>query len=418
MAFSFSYLGGESSSTNSSCYGSTQNLATTTTTTATTATFRGTLKIVNPNCGTVTTINDDLETVSSHNSTNQLHENCDETLFRPFVTVISDETSATSKENEKKEICNTNILQNAKLIVPIYDQKEVTMAKKSKSESQKPSRKERKEINTQKEKRPPVLRETTKEEERIKKEEPKKIVESVHNLVDLETNTTKSTPEIVIPLNVETSYKIQEDLLKSNVENTKAPEEEISDPIDDVTDKFSLDLKFPSLEPLDPIENFVDTYDKLNTEEEEEVKKTFEPDPKENVWNDFSQKKLIFAMCTSLRDDEETRRVEPAHESQDSDYKSLETEEKITENPPVETEAPQSEDTTSTGSDDNTEENSGVLSDKPREEDDEELRPLINNRRKDISEKSLNNLHDTNSVQTTPTHNSGNSKRKARRKRK
>lgn len=403
--------GGESSSTNSSCYGSTQNLAT----------FRGTLKIVNP-LGCVTTINDDSETHSIHNI-NQLHENCDETLFRPVVTVMSDTNNGGRESDvQNKEICNTNVLQNAKLIVPIYNENNIV---KNKSNINKAKKADYKKQNIENVGNKRVSIDSVK----LNETEKCRITENAATSSELD-NEDKIKIRLSDGYN-KNSYKIQEDLLKTDVKllNSVTVEEQKSiepkdDSIDNLNDTFSLDLKFPSLEPL---ENFTETYEKPNAGDAED--KPFDI-AEAGVWNNFNHKKLIFAMCSSLKDDNSENQslsvvVEP-HESQDSDYKSLETEESVKINE-VEVESPRSDDTTSSGSDDNTEENSGVLSDigKQQEDDDEELRPLIKNSGRNEDSKHDEtpstdlscNVNDTTSVQNTPTHTS-NSKRKPRRKRK
>lgn len=397
------------------------------------ATFRGTLKIVNP-LGTVTTVNDDLETYSNQNM-NQLHENCDETLFRPVVTVMSDNNNACRENDVKnKDICNTNILQNAKLIVPIYNENNVLKNKSNNSKFKKSEpKKQAIEI---------ALNEnSSKNFDTLNEKEKYQTAENVatSSVSDASTRlTTKNDQKQTIRLCdrfSENSYKIQQDLLKSNVEilnRIKVVEQKSTKPKKDsienssIDEKISLDLKFPSLEPLDPLENFVDTYDKTNAGDTRE--KLFNNTQEGGVWNNFNQKKLIFAMCSSLKDDNSDKKhdsiVEP-HESQDSDYRSLETEEGVKE---IDIEAPRSDDTTSSGSDDNTEENSGVLSDigKQQEDDDEELRPLIKNSGKNDDSKHDDtpstdlscNVNDATSLQNTPTHTASNSKKKSRRKRK
>lgn len=427
------------------------------------ATFRATLKIVNP-LGTVTTINDDLETFSNHNIS-QLHENCDETLFRPFVTVINDNNNA-CRENEEvktREISNTNVLQNAKLIVPIYNEVNVTKNKSSVSKTSNSNyKKYEPKKQTQKES-------VTKDFSKLKLNEAQKsqIVEDSKplTLVLAPAVATVSTPNTgsrkekqkkkmeVFEECTENSYtnKIQEDLLKSDdeiVSKQKEVEKETeilltkNDSIEDISievthDKFSLDLKFPSLEPLDPLDNFVDTFDKTTildaTHETEKQENIFDAPP-ETVWNNLNQKKLIFAMCSSLKDEnnvpnQPSSTAVETHESQDSDYKSLETEEstKMHETEGDSGESPRSDDTTSSGSDDNTEENSGVLSDlaKQQEDDDEELRPLIkssvksdDSKHDDTPSTDLScNVNDVSSVQNTPTHVANNNKRKSRKKR-
>lgn len=425
------------------------------------ATFRATLKIVNP-LGTVTTINDDLETFSNHNIS-QLHENCDETLFRPFVTVINDNNNA-CRENEEvktREISNTNVLQNAKLIVPIYNEVNVT---KNKSSVSKTSNSNYKKYEPKKQ---TLLKESvTKDFSKLKLNEAQKnqtVEESKpvtleSTVATVSTQNTGSRKEKqkkkieVFEECTENSYrnnKIQEDLLKSDVEivnKQKEVEKETeilltkNDSIEDISievthDKFSLDLKFPSLEPLDPLDNFVDTFDKTTildaTHETEKQENIFDAPP-ETVWNNLNQKKLIFAMCSSLKDDnndlnQPSSNAVETHESQDSDYKSLETEEstKMHETEGDSGESPRSDDTTSSGSDDNTEENSGVLSDlaKQQEDDDEELRPLIkssvksdDSKHDDTPSTDLScNVNDVSSVQSTPVAN--NNKRKSRKKR-
>lgn len=388
----------------------------------------------------------------------QLHENCDETLFRPVVTVINDSNSNVCRENEDvvkaKEVSNINVLQNAKLIVPIYNESNVT---RNKSSSSKISSNKK---FSEPKKQTPLAREcVTKDFSKIKLDEAQKypIVEKKPVVLESVVSSTVQAPprkekpkkkvyeDFSVP-----PFQIQEDMLKSAVEVAKKvvqveEDTEIlltkSDSIEDISvdvthDKFSLDLKFPSLEPLDPLDNFVDTFDKRPTETTESAKEDlFSVDPPKGVWNNMNHKKLIFAMCSSLKDTpsntENPSNPVETHESQDSDYKSLDAEEctKAIETEGDSEESPRSDDTTTSGSDDNTEENSGVLSDRAKqqqEDDDEELRPLIKNSFKnndsskhdDTPSTDLScNVNDVSSMQNTPTHVANSNKRKPRKKR-
>uniref|UniRef100_A0A336M9H6 CSON013755 protein n=1 Tax=Culicoides sonorensis TaxID=179676 RepID=A0A336M9H6_CULSO len=362
--------GGDSSSNNSSCYSSTQNLAS----------FRGPLKIVNP-LGTVTTINDDLE-IYPNQTFNELHENSDETLFRPVVTVINDEKKSYTDNcsTNNKEISNLRILRNAKLIVPIIDQFDI-----SKNNPIVQCHKNKSAIGIVK-------------ENNLKKMQPfeKKIIDQ---------NNMKSSDGSDIAFNLNSNIlhvngQTFDELTQTQDISQQSKNSTIID--DNIEEHLSLDLQFPSLEPL---ENF----------KEDGHPSGCESSKKDSFWNTVSQNKLIFAMCTSLKEEKNDYFESEPHESQDSDYKSLETE----ENAKVFSEFPRSDDTTSSGSDDNTEENPGVLK---AQEDDEELRPLIKNNDKYDNDEApslevSNNINVTDGVHYPPNHLTTN-KKKSRRKRK
>lgn len=416
------------------------------------STIRGTINIVNP-LGTVTRVTDDQDLLTNANL-NNLHENCDETLFRPFVTVVStnSENKVTDREKTNRKKDSSNLTSLGTIIIPIMEQ-DATFSNNPLSNKPNKSDKVKKEKLIDQNKTKTIKHEYVFEEKteivRKKKSSKPEILEASYsnktnnNKKRNRTNERKASDE-TLDFTLNDAYKTDPLLNKSltsieenqNV-NIKEPKPDCNLSIEqcksaDETRNLlnTLDLQFPSLEPLEPLDSFVDTLDKLNLDDtllQEKsltnakcvatVEKNTEDAP--TFWKNLKQEKLIFAMCTSLKEEQnevksEANEQQEGQEGQDSDYKSLETEESSNVNELVET---CSGDTTS--SDDNTENSGGI--EKIQEEDDEELRPLIKN-----TANEFNVFDDTPSSDTscpinindnnTPTHTTSTKKRSKKRR--
>lgn len=89
------------------------------------------VSIVNPQ-GTVTTVtNNPTQIDESFSSDNYIHENCDETMFRPVVTVMSDPTKQRHHDHSlNEEDASQPIEMPSHLIVPVIDEKVLEQRKK------------------------------------------------------------------------------------------------------------------------------------------------------------------------------------------------------------------------------------------------------------------------------------------------
>ena len=122
------------------------------------------VSIVNPQ-GTVTTVtNNPMQLDESFSSENYILENCDETMFRPVVTVMSDPKQRLYDDAMNDEDVSQPIEMPSQLIVPVIDEKMLERKKKERElEIQEKARHQR-----EAEKARIALREE--EEERIKNE--------------------------------------------------------------------------------------------------------------------------------------------------------------------------------------------------------------------------------------------------------
>lgn len=95
------------------------------------------VSIVNPQ-GTVTTVtNNPTQLEESFSSDNYIHENCDETMFRPVVTVISDPTQQRMQdEAEHSREVSQPVEMPSQLIVPVIDERMLEKKKKEREMDQ------------------------------------------------------------------------------------------------------------------------------------------------------------------------------------------------------------------------------------------------------------------------------------------
>jgi hypothetical protein len=88
------------------------------------------VSIVNPQ-GMVTTVtNNPIQIDESFSSDNYIHENCDETMFRPVVTVMSDPSNQHHDHSTDDEHTSLPIEIPSHLIVPVIDEKVLEQKKK------------------------------------------------------------------------------------------------------------------------------------------------------------------------------------------------------------------------------------------------------------------------------------------------
>lgn len=95
------------------------------------------MSIVNPQ-GTVTTVtNNPIQLVESFSSDNYIHENCDETMFRPVVTVMSDPNQQQQYDGATEENVSQPIEMPSQLVVPVIDERMIEQKKKDRELEQK-----------------------------------------------------------------------------------------------------------------------------------------------------------------------------------------------------------------------------------------------------------------------------------------
>lgn len=94
------------------------------------------VSIVNPQ-GTVTTVtNNPIQLDESFSSDNYIHENCDETMFRPVVTVISDPNQRHRHDAVNSEDVSQPVEMPSQLIVPVIDENMLQKKKKEREMEQ------------------------------------------------------------------------------------------------------------------------------------------------------------------------------------------------------------------------------------------------------------------------------------------
>lgn len=125
------------------------------------------VSIVNPQ-GTVTTVtNNPTQLVESFSSDNYIHENCDETMFRPVVTVISDPNQQSLHDDVMHfEDVSQPLEMTSQLIVPVIDERMLEQKKKEREFEQQQQLLKQKEAQRAKEEE--VMR---REMKRVKEEE-------------------------------------------------------------------------------------------------------------------------------------------------------------------------------------------------------------------------------------------------------
>lgn len=105
------------------------------------------VSIVNPQ-GTVTTVttNDPIQLDESFSSDSYIHANCDETMFRPVVTVISDPRQRQLYDSLSDENVSQPIEMSSQLIVPVIDENMLEQKKKEREMEQQEKTRQKREL--------------------------------------------------------------------------------------------------------------------------------------------------------------------------------------------------------------------------------------------------------------------------------
>ncbi|XP_055684455.1 breast carcinoma-amplified sequence 3 homolog [Lutzomyia longipalpis] len=299
-------------------------------------TSRSVAKVVNP-LGTVTTVTQSVATSCEMDTCladHYLHENCDEALFRPVITVISDVRMAPSEEVVSHDVPEPVGME---LIVPVVEEHQVpqkipepqvtervadlAVGKKSNGRKKKepspppevpvvepeepprlPKPRKKSQLGVEK---PRKARKGGKNAEIPPEEEPSRPNEEIESKIDeillAELQPPEDEPDLPHYRALKEDFQmIQDSLLKDSIvmtttATTSKPDDQFPEIVNDFFDVTTtkLDLEFPDVEPLAPLEPFELKFEPMYGYEKEEPPPMFDSRrrsdsrEKKQFWSDY-----------------------------------------------------------------------------------------------------------------------------------